>query len=65
MGRGIMALEIQMGGGSEPKTTYIIGSSKSFEKTALRFQILLFFQTTDFLPPLFKFPSTRTALLLV
>ena len=39
-------------GGSEPKTTYIIGSSKSFEKTALRFQILLFFQTTDFLPPL-------------
>ena len=53
MGRGIMALEIQMGGGSEPKTKYIIGSSKSFEKTALRFQILLFFQTTDFLPPLF------------
>ena len=60
---GLMALEIQTGGGSEPKNTssgvtfnftdVSIASINKFSKIALRFLILLFFQTTDLLPHLF------------
>ena len=64
-GGGLMALEIQTGRGSEPKNTssgvtfnftdvsIIIASINKFSKIALRFLILLFFQTTDLLPHLF------------
>ena len=58
-----MALEIQTGQGSEPKNTssgvtfnftdVSIASINKFSKIALRFLILLFFQTTDLLPHLF------------
>ena len=62
-GGGLMALEIQTGGGSERKNTssgvtfnftdVSIASINKFSKIALRFLILLFFQTTDLLPHLF------------
>ena len=62
-GGGLMALEIQTGRGSEPKNTssgvtfnftdVSIASINKFSKIALRFLILLFFQTTDLLPHLF------------
>ena len=64
-GGGVMAMEIQTGRGSEPKNTssgvtfnftdvsIIIASINKFSKIALRFLILLFFQTTDLLPHLF------------
>ena len=62
-GGGLMALEIQTGRGSESKNTssgvtfnftdVSIASINKFSKIALRFLILLFFQTTDLLPHLF------------
>ena len=62
-GGGVMALEIQTGRGSEPKNTssgvtfnftdVSTASINKFSKIALRFLILLFFQTTDLLPHLF------------
>ena len=59
-GGGLMALEIQTGRGSEPKNTssgvtfnFTDVSINKFSKIALRFLILLFFQTTDLLPHLF------------
>ena len=40
-------------GGLNLKLRTLLEVRKVLKKTALRFQISLFFQTTDFLPPLF------------
>ena len=66
MGGGLTALEIQTGGGLWTQK-YILGGyfrfywcfncvNKliSFQKIALRFPVLLFFQTTELLPYLFQ-----------